>query len=97
MVFGFGRGRDEQGRHTEVQIIAALKQVEAGRTVEDVARECGGKRGDDLHLEGEFAGWTRRTATQQRTPAEFAKAFRVGAYGKDVGFAHVFPLALGYG
>jgi putative transposase len=24
-----------------VQIIAALKQVEAGRTVDDVARECG--------------------------------------------------------
>ena len=30
-----------KGRHTEAQIIAALKQVEAGRTVEDVARECG--------------------------------------------------------
>ncbi len=27
--------------HTEVQIIASLKQVEAGRTVDDVARECG--------------------------------------------------------
>ena len=31
-----------RSRHTEAQIIAALKQVEAGRTVEDVARECGG-------------------------------------------------------
>ena len=30
-----------KSRHTEAQIIAALKQVEAGRTVEDVARECG--------------------------------------------------------
>ena len=29
-----------KGRHTEAQIIAALKQVEAGRTVDDVAREC---------------------------------------------------------
>jgi putative transposase len=28
-------------RHTEAQIIAALKQVEAGRTTEDVAREQG--------------------------------------------------------
>jgi putative transposase len=28
-------------RHTEAQIIAALKQVEAGRRVEDVAREAG--------------------------------------------------------
>jgi putative transposase len=25
----------------KVQVIAALKQVEAGRTVDDVARECG--------------------------------------------------------
>ncbi len=30
-----------QSRHTEAQIIAALKQVEAGRTTDDVAREEG--------------------------------------------------------
>ncbi len=30
-----------KSRHTEAQIIAALKQVEAGRTVDDVARESG--------------------------------------------------------
>lgn len=30
-----------KSRHTEAQIIAALKQVEAGRTAEDVAREQG--------------------------------------------------------
>jgi len=30
-----------KSRHTEAQIISALKQVEAGRTAEDVAREQG--------------------------------------------------------
>ena len=30
-----------RSRHTEAQIIAALKQVEAGRRVDDVAREQG--------------------------------------------------------
>jgi putative transposase len=30
-----------KSKHTEAQIIAALKQVEAGRTVDDVARESG--------------------------------------------------------
>ena len=30
-----------KGKHTEAQIIAALKQVEAGRTTEGVARELG--------------------------------------------------------
>ncbi len=30
-----------KSRHTEAQIIASLKQVEAGRTAEDVAREHG--------------------------------------------------------
>ena len=30
-----------KSKHTETQIIAALKQVEAGRTVDDVAREYG--------------------------------------------------------
>ena len=34
-------GMSGRSRNTEAQIIAALKQVEAGRTVEDVARECG--------------------------------------------------------
>jgi hypothetical protein len=29
-----------KGKHSEAQIIAALKQVEAGRKVEDLAREC---------------------------------------------------------
>ena len=30
-----------KGKHSEAQIIATLKQVEAGRKVEDLARECG--------------------------------------------------------
>ncbi len=30
-----------KSKHTEAQIIAALKQVEAGRTAEEVARENG--------------------------------------------------------
>lgn len=30
-----------KSKHGEAQIIAALKQVEAGRRAEDVARECG--------------------------------------------------------
>ena len=30
-----------KSRHTDGQIIASLKQVEAGRAVEDLARECG--------------------------------------------------------
>jgi putative transposase len=31
----------KKGKHTEEQIIGALKQVEAGRTVKEVARELG--------------------------------------------------------
>jgi putative transposase len=34
-----GEGKRDEQR--EAQIIAALKQVEAGRKVEDLARECG--------------------------------------------------------
>ena len=30
-----------KSKHTEAQMIAALKQMEAGRKVEDVARESG--------------------------------------------------------
>jgi hypothetical protein len=35
MIFGLRRGRDEQEQAYEAQMIAALKQVEAGRKVED--------------------------------------------------------------
>src|SRR5947209_7395327 len=34
-------GGMSRGKHTEAQMIGALKQVEAGRKVEDVAREVG--------------------------------------------------------
>lgn len=37
----------KNGKHTEEQIIGVLKQVEAGRTVKEVARE----RGDHLYVE----------------------------------------------
>jgi len=30
-----------KSKHSEAQMIAALKQVEAGRAIEDVARDCG--------------------------------------------------------
>jgi putative transposase len=33
-----------KSRHTEAQMIGALKQVEAGRKVEDVAREVGASK-----------------------------------------------------
>jgi putative transposase len=42
-----------KSKHSEAQIIAALKQVEAGRTAEDVARECGVSK----HT---IYGWTAR-------------------------------------
>src|ERR1700680_1648054 len=35
-----GRGMS-RGKHTEAEMIAALKQLEAGRKAEDVAREVG--------------------------------------------------------
>jgi transposase len=42
MIFSEGRGRGmSKSRHTEAQMIGALKQLEAGRKAEDVAREVG--------------------------------------------------------
>ncbi len=38
-----------KSKHTEAEIIAALKQVEAGRKVEDVAREVGGSQAHLAH------------------------------------------------
>jgi hypothetical protein len=42
MIFAKERGESmSRSRHTEAQMIGALKQVEAWRAVEDVAREVG--------------------------------------------------------
>jgi putative transposase len=45
MEYDFGKNERGNGmgngKHSEAQIVAALKQVEAGRNGEDVARECG--------------------------------------------------------
>jgi putative transposase len=45
-----------RSRHTEAQIIAALKQVEAGRTVDDVARECGVSQATMYTWKSKFGG-----------------------------------------
>jgi putative transposase len=45
-----------RSKHTEAQIIAALKQVEAGRTVEDVARECGVSKHTIYAWKAKFGG-----------------------------------------
>ena len=47
-----------KSKHTEAQMIAALKQVEAGRKVEDVARECGVSKHTIYAWKASTAGWT---------------------------------------
>jgi putative transposase len=44
-------------RHTEAQIIAALKQVEAGRTTEDVAREQGVSKHTIYAWKAKYGAW----------------------------------------
>ena len=41
MISDFGNGGMSRNIHSEAEVIAALRQVEAGRKVEDVARELG--------------------------------------------------------
>ena len=45
-----------RSKHTEAQIIAALKQVEVGRTVDDVARECGVSHATIYTWKAKFGG-----------------------------------------
>jgi putative transposase len=47
-----------KSKHTEAQMIAALKQVEAGRKVEDIARECGVSKHTIYAGRRNMAGWT---------------------------------------
>jgi putative transposase len=45
-----------RGNHSEAQIIGALRQVEAGRTAEDVARECGVSKHTIYAWKAKFGG-----------------------------------------
>lgn len=55
-----------KSRHTEAQIIAALKQVEAGRTVDDVVRECGVSGATIYAWEAKYGGLEVSAARKKR-------------------------------
>jgi putative transposase len=56
-----------RSRHTEAQIIAALKQVEAGRTVDDMARECGVSQATIYTWKSKFGGMDASEAQRLRS------------------------------
>jgi putative transposase len=58
-----------RSKHTEAQMIAALKQVEAGRATEDVARECGVSK----HT---LYAWKAKYGGMDATQAQEAKQLR---------------------
>jgi putative transposase len=53
MDYDFGMSKD---KHSEAQIIAALKQVEAGRKTEEVAREPGVSQHTIYGWEAKYGG-----------------------------------------
>src|SRR5262250_3520071 len=70
MIFANERGTSmSKSKHTEAQMIAALKQVEAGRKVEDVARECGVSK----HT---IYGWKAKYGGMDVSEAQEAKQLR---------------------
>src|SRR5205809_6697292 len=58
-----------RSRHSEAEMIAALKQVDAGRAVEDVAREVGVTK----HRSG---GWKAKWGGMDASQAQEAKQLR---------------------
>ena len=53
-----------RSRHTEAQMIAALQQVEAGRKVEDVAREIGVSKHTLYAWKAKYGGMTASEAQE---------------------------------
>jgi putative transposase len=47
-----------KSRHTEAAMIGALKQLEAGRKAEDVAREVGVSKNTIYAWKAKYCGWT---------------------------------------
>ena len=59
-----------RSRHTEAQIIAALKQVEAGRKAEDVARENGVSKHTIYAWKAKYGGMELSAAKRLRALEE---------------------------
>ena len=55
-----------RSKHSEAQIIAALKQVEAGRTAEDVVRDCGVSKHTIYAWKAKFGGMEASEAQKLR-------------------------------
>jgi len=55
-----------RSKHSEAQMIGALKQVEAGRTVEDVAREVGVSAATIYVWKSKFGGMDASEAQRLR-------------------------------
>ena len=55
-----------KSKHSEAQIIAALKQVEAGRRADDVARECGVSKHTIYAWKAKFGGMDASEAQRLR-------------------------------
>ena len=53
-------------KHNEAEIIAALKQVEAGRTAEDGARECGVSKHTIYAWKAKYSGMDASEAQRLR-------------------------------
>ena len=79
-------------KHTEAQIIAALKQVEAGRTVDDVARECGVSQATIYTWKAKFGGMDVSEAQRLRSRK---MRTRVDFVGQPVGRL-ILPTRLHY-
>jgi putative transposase len=56
-----------KSKHSEAQIIAALKQIEAGRRVEDVAREVGVSNNTIYAWKAKFGGMEVSEAQRLRS------------------------------
>jgi len=58
MISDEGKGKGmSKSRHTEAQMIGALKQLEAGRKAEDVAREVGVSKHTIYAWKAKYGGW----------------------------------------
>ena len=55
-----------KGKHTEAQMIGALKQMEAGRKAEDVAREMGVSKHTIYAWKAKYGGMTVNEAQEAK-------------------------------
>ena len=91
MISSKGKGGMSKSKHTEAQMIGALKQLEVGRKAEDVAREVGVSKHTIYTWKAKYGGMDVRKSLRERRRRWAVEMTRAAPAWKTLRVSHISP------